>query len=482
LTTGNANIDIGNQGVAGESGVIRLGTSGTQIQTFIAGIAGVTLSGGTQTVVVDGNAQLGAMANVSGGVTGVTASTPLVSSGGSTPNLTLGIVPIASGGTGAGDAATARTNLGLATVASTGNYVDLLNQPLFGTAAALGAGTGAGNVLQLTVAGQLPALDGSLLTNVSANTGSDGLSNTRGGSNALGTSPSGNENVAFGSDALRSDSTGSGNVAFGVSALTSNLAGGSNTALGVCALMQNTYSGLNIAIGPWALNTQSYANGNSIYNSSNIAIGSQSLTSTNPTSANNGMSNIGLGVNALLANTTGSYNIGIGQGAGYYVTTGSDNIDISNLAVANDSGTIRLGTAGHQMQTFIAGITGVTTGLSNAVPVMIDGNGQLGTINSSIRFKTDVQDMGGLSSRIFGLRPVTFRYKVQPGAVHVGLIAEEVEKVMPELVVRAKDGQIQTVAYQDLVPMLLNELQKLQAEKAGLEARLARIEKKLGLD
>ena len=109
----------------------------------------------------------------------------------------------------------------------------------------------------------------------------------------------------------------------------------------------------------------------------------------------------------------------------------------------------------------------MTTALSNAVPVVIDGNGQLGTVNSSIRFKEDVQDMGELTSRIYGLRPVTLRYKVQPGAVLVGLIAEEVDTVLPGLVVRDNDGQIQTVAYQDLAPMLLNELQK--EHRKGLE-------------
>ena len=116
-------------------------------------------------------------------------------------------------------------------------------------------------------------------------------------------------------------------------------------------------------------------------------------------------------------------------------------------------------------------------------------------MNSSIRVKEDVQDMAELTSRIYGLRPVTFRYKVQPDAVHVGLIAEEVDAVMPELVVRNNDGQIQTVAYQDLAPMLLNELQKehkvnqgqaqairqLQQDNADLAARLVKLERALGL-
>jgi hypothetical protein len=114
-------------------------------------------------------------------------------------------------------------------------------------------------------------------------------------------------------------------------------------------------------------------------------------------------------------------------------------------------------------------------------------DGKLGTNVSSIRYKEDVKDMGDLTNRLFGLRPVTFRYKSQPaGGVHFGLIAEEVDKVMPELVVRGKEGQIETVAYHELTPMLLNELQKLRAtvqeQKAEidtLKAQMAAILSKL---
>lgn len=102
--------------------------------------------------------------------------------------------------------------------------------------------------------------------------------------------------------------------------------------------------------------------------------------------------------------------------------------------------------------------------MSGGVPVYINSSGQLGTVNSSIRFKEDVHDMGDASSGIFRLRPVTYRYK-QPYVdgskpIDYGLIAEEVAKVYPDLVVKAADGQIQTVQYQKLTPMLLNELQK----------------------
>ncbi len=93
------------------------------------------------------------------------------------------------------------------------------------------------------------------------------------------------------------------------------------------------------------------------------------------------------------------------------------------------------------------------------------------TVRSSLRYKEDVRDMAACTERLFALRPVTFRYKSQkePHA-HFGLIAEEVAEVMPELVVRGRDGQIESVAYHELAPMLLNELQKLKARLEALEA------------
>jgi hypothetical protein len=143
----------------------------------------------------------------------------------------------------------------------------------------------------------------------------------------------------------------------------------------------------------------------------------------------------------------------------------SNNIDIGHQGSANDKNpTIRIGTPGTQKTFFAAGIRGTKTGSSNAVQVMIDSNGQLGTVNSSIRFKEDVHDMAAASSGLFRLRPVTYRYKdaYADGSkpIDYGLIAEEVATVYPDLVVRDADGQIQTVQYQKLTPMLLNELQK----------------------
>ncbi|MGA2197181.1 MAG: tail fiber domain-containing protein, partial [Bryobacteraceae bacterium] len=165
---------------------------------------------------------------------------------------------------------------------------------------------------------------------------------------------------------------------------------------------------------------------------------------------------------------------------------------IGNEGTSPDDHTIRMGDV--QTKTFIAGIRGTITGVSDAVPVVIDENGQLGTISSSRRFKEDIQDMGDVSSGLMRLRPVTYRYK-QPYAdgtkpLDYGLIAEEVAEVYPDLVVTNKEGQVETVQYQKLTPMLLNEVQKqsrhaqrqdetiqvLREQNRKLEARLAALE------
>jgi hypothetical protein len=118
--------------------------------------------------------------------------------------------------------------------------------------------------------------------------------------------------------------------------------------------------------------------------------------------------------------------------------------------------------------------------LNDAVPVMIDSNGQMGTITSSRRFKEDIRDMGGASEGLMHLRPVTFRYTkaFADGSkpMQYGLVAEEVGAVYPDLVVHSADGQIETVKYQMLDSMLLNEVQRQQKEIQSLQERLAKME------
>ena len=176
-----------------------------------------------------------------------------------------------------------------------------------------------------------------------------------------------------------------------------------------------------------------------------------------------GSFNTAVGNESLTANTTGSSNIAIGYLAGADLTTGDRNIAIGNRGVAGESNTIRIGNANHN-RVFFHGIEGVTTGINDAVTVIIDSNGQLGTVSSSIRYKEDINDMGEASGRLLELKPVTFRYKKTradgESPLEYGLIAEEVAEVFPDLVVLNANGQPETVKYRLLSSLLLNELQK----------------------
>ena len=142
-----------------------------------------------------------------------------------------------------------------------------------------------------------------------------------------------------------------------------------------------------------------------------------------------GSYNVSLGSGALWHNFTGSSNVAVGYDAAFYVT-GSNNIDIGNYGTATDNGVVRIGISGTQTSFFAAGIEGVTTDLNDAVPVIVDSNGQFGTVSSSRRFKEDIQEMGDASHGLMRLRPVTFRYKkaFADGSkpMQYGLVAEDV--------------------------------------------------------
>jgi hypothetical protein len=295
-------------------------------------------------------------------------------------------------------------------------------------------------------------------------------------------------NLALGGYSLSSNTSGKGNTAIGQDALLSNTSGSNNTATGAGALAYVSAGSDNTADGNGAL----YSN----TGSNNTATGYQALFY-----AAGGDGNVADGYDALLNNTTGSYNTAFGYEALLNNTTGADNIAIGPLAAddvapganynieigssgySTDNATIRIGTAGTQTSFFVAGVRGVATGDNNAVPVVIDSNGQLGTISSSRRFKTDIQDMGDASSGLMRLRPVTFRYK-KPFAdgsqpVQYGLIAEEVAEVYPDLVARSADGEIESVKYQVLDSMLLNELQRQQDKLQREEAEIRGLQEQL---
>jgi hypothetical protein len=191
--------------------------------------------------------------------------------------------------------------------------------------------------------------------------------------------------------------------------------------------------------------------------------------------------NTALGFGALESFLDGDRNVVIGQGAGRLLEGGDSNIYVGNPGAASESWTLRIGD-GHS-RAFIAGIRGVTTASTNAVPVVIDSNGQLGTINSSRRFKEDIADMGNSSSLLMQLRPVTFFYRNDQNpkgrAMQYGLVAEEVAAVAPGLVAHSRDGEVETVFYEFLPPMLLNEFQKQQRTIDAQNKRLAQLEREM---
>src|SRR5262249_7367544 len=152
-------------------------------------------------------------------------------------------------------------------------------------------------------------------------------------------------------------------------------------------------------------------------------------------------------------NQSGSNNIAVGSNAGYYVRGGRYNIEIGSVGTANDVGTIRIGTSSQQSTAYLAG---VSSSHVTGAAVYVTPTGQLGVLASSERYKTDVASMGSSSAKVTELRPVTFRLTSDRKAgVQYGLIAEEVAKVYPELVIRGQRGEIEGVRYEELTPMLL---------------------------
>src|SRR5207302_7386495 len=234
----------------------------------------------------------------------------------------------------------------------------------------------------------------------------------------------GDRNTANGIDALFSNTTGRFNTATGGSTLASNTTGGSNTANGANALINNT-------------------TGNSY-------------------TAN--------GLYSLQNNTTGSNNIALGSFAGTNLTIGDNNIDVGNAGVSAEANTIRIGTAGTQTNAYMSGIYQTT--VARGLAVVIDSTGHLGTKGSSERFKDAIKPMDEASEAIHALKPVTFRYKkdLDPeGIPQFGLVAEDVEKVNPDLVARDEDGKILTVRYEAVNAMLLNEFLKEHRKVEELE-------------
>jgi uncharacterized coiled-coil protein SlyX len=301
----------------------------------------------------------------------------------------------------------------------------------------------------------------------------DSSDNTAIGYGALAVSTAG-PNTAIGWFALGANTTGINNTA--VDGLYSNTTGSNNVAVGSSALYDNTTGSFNTAVGFGALG----GNG-----SNNCAMGEDAME------LGGGNDNVAIGNSALAEEDVGSRNVAVGASAGrwlkgksniligYYAGGGlrhhtSDNILIGNFGLKRFEQTISIGQQGTQTAAYLAGVSGVT--VADGVEVMVNTNGQLGTMTSSARYKEAIRPMGETSDSLLQLRPVTFHYKKELDSAAIpqfGLVAEEVEKIDPDLVVKDDSGKPYSVRYEAVNAMLLNEFLK---EHSKAETRAATIE------
>ena len=296
--------------------------------------------------------------------------------------------------------------------------------------------------------------------------GCDGLDNTFLGTFALLNNTSGVENTALGWGALWYNTTGFWNTANGSNALDSNTTGNYNTATGGYSLSSNTTGFSNTANGYGALANNTTA-GN------NTANGTQALLSNTT-----GHHNTAVGVSAL-QNSTGSNNVSLGANAGKNLTTGNGNVCIGAgiLGLANESNTTR--------------IRNIYSSVATARAVYIGSDNKIGTLSSSRRYKEEIKPMEKASETLFALKPVTFRYKKEVDAeraLSFGLIAEDVAEIGPDLITRDEKGNPQTVRYEAVNAMLLNEflkehrkVEQMQKQIDALTAGLQRVNAQLEL-
>jgi hypothetical protein len=376
--------------------------------------------------------------------------------------------PPPDGGYPAGNTAEGQNALFSLTTGTFNTAVGFLSLDACGTGT-FNTAIGAGTLLANTADQNTAAGAGALLSNTT------GFNNTANGAFALFHNINGSSNTAIGDSALLANIHGTGNTAIGAMALLSNDMTGNgpgdlNTAVGIAAVSANTDGNSNTAVGAAAL-------ASNIFGLFNVAFGADALQRNT-----DGGANVAIGVSALSSNVHGSFNTIVGHAAGATVE-GHDNIYIGATAantVTSESGTIRIGNPQFLSACFIAGIVGQPT--ASGVPVLIDGNGKLGTSMSSAQFKDNIKPMNNASESIFSLKPVTFRYKKEldsEGISQFGLVAEDVEKVNPNLVVHDKEGKPYSVRYDQVNAMLLNEFLKEHQKVHRLEAALAAIDERL---
>ena len=285
-----------------------------------------------------------------------------------------------------------------------------------------------------------------------------GVGNTANGFEALFSNTNGSSNTADGAGALFSNTTASNNTANGFQALAFNRTGFGNTGIGWRALVANTTGFHNTAEGFSALSGNTTGN-------HNTADGDDALESNTT-----GNFNTTDGAHSLVSNTTGSGNTVLGFNAGNSITTANNVICVgTNVAGANVSNSC-----------FIGNIFGATS--TGGIAVFVNSSGQLGTATSARRFKEEIKPMDQASEALFALKPVTFHYKkeIDPaGTSQFGLVAEDVEKVEPDLVARDKQGKPYSVRYDQVNAMLLNEFLKEHRKVADQQKRIDSLEAQL---
>ena len=299
--------------------------------------------------------------------------------------------------------------------------------------------------------------------------------NTAEETNALKHLTTGIGNAAVGWSSLLNNTDGSFNTALGVGTLLFNVGdqinehGVKNTAIGAVALLLNTTGYQNTATGFAALENNTIGGGNNAFGYeallnnedgfANNAFGWGALSSNTSGEDNNAFGN------AALFQSTGSNNTAIGHGAGYNLVTGDGNVYIGDEVQGEN---------GVSNSTYIRN---VYDSITTARQVYVDANNKIGTLASTRRVKDDIESMAKASETILALRPVTFRYKKEIDRYctpQFGLVAEEVAEINPNLVTRDREGKPETVRYDAVNAMLLNEFLKEHRKVQELEAKAAR--------
>ena len=278
-------------------------------------------------------------------------------------------------------------------------------------------------------------------------------------------------NVAVGQQALESNTVASANTAVGYQALQSFTTGphgleqiGLSTAVGFQALANTTGIGFaNSAFGYHALVNNTDGSGNT-------AIGLQALVNNTI-----GSGNVAIGNNAL-SNSAGDNNTALGFNAGSAVTTANNLICIGAFG-ANVSNSCFIGNIYSNVQPIVG---------TDPDSVTINSNGRLGRGNvSSRRYKHDIKPMDKASEALYTLKPASFRYNKEYDATQTlafGLIAEEVAEVYPDLVGRNPKGEPESVRYEQINAMLLNEFLKEHRTDAGVESDYCAAAKKVSVN